>query len=72
VWPPFKLLLQGIDTLECAYYLHAGEGCTIDFERLTARREELRQARGTSRGAAMSRSVLAQLPFAMHTWERLN
>lgn len=41
----FKLLLQGIDTLECAYYLRASSDCLMDYERLTARREELRQAK---------------------------
>ena len=40
-----KLLLQGIDTLECAYYLRALGACGIDFQRLTALREELRMAK---------------------------
>ncbi|MGB7541251.1 MAG: hypothetical protein WBM28_04445, partial [Burkholderiales bacterium] len=40
-----SLLLQGIDTVECAYYLHAREVCGIDFLRLTALREALRQAK---------------------------
>ena len=39
--PKFSLLLQGIDTIECAYYLRAPGPCGIDFEALTARREEL-------------------------------
>lgn len=38
-------LLCGIDTLECAYYLRASGSCGIDFERLIALREELRQAK---------------------------
>jgi hypothetical protein len=41
----FRLLLQGIDTIECAYYLRAHGACGIDFLRLTALREELRQAK---------------------------
>ena len=40
-----RLLLTGIDTVECAYYLRAAGPCGIDFERLTALREELRQAK---------------------------
>lgn len=38
-------LLSGIDTVECAYYLRASGTCGIDFERLTAQREELRLAK---------------------------
>lgn len=41
----FRVLLSGIDTVECAYYLRAREDCAVDFERLTALREELRLAK---------------------------
>ena len=41
----FSLLLQGIDTIECAYYLRAGGRCGIDFLGITALREELRHAK---------------------------
>jgi hypothetical protein len=39
------LLLQGIDTVECAYYLRASGAGGIDFDRLTSLREELRTAK---------------------------
>jgi hypothetical protein len=38
----FRFLLQGIDTVECAYYLRGRGACGIDFQRLVALREELR------------------------------
>jgi hypothetical protein len=41
----FCHLLSGHDTVECAYYLRSLGECGIDFERLTALREELRQAK---------------------------
>ena len=41
-----KLLLLGIDTAECAYYLKAHAGRGIDFERLAIEKEFLRQAKG--------------------------
>jgi hypothetical protein len=40
-----KLLLSGLDTIECAYYLRPGSDCKIDFEALRAQRESLRQSR---------------------------
>lgn len=40
-----KLLLSGLDTVECAYYLREGLGCTFDFASLTAKREAMRQAK---------------------------
>ena len=40
-----RSLLMGHDTIECAYYLHSGGTSGIDFERLTALREELRLAK---------------------------
>lgn len=41
-----KLLLAGIDTVECAYYLKAPRGRGIDFERLAIEKEFLRQSKG--------------------------
>lgn len=38
-----RLLVHGIDTVQCAYYLRPEGRCHIDFERLTAERERLRQ-----------------------------
>jgi hypothetical protein len=37
------LLLQGYDTIECAYYLAFDHGCLLNFEQLTAAKEALRQ-----------------------------
>lgn len=40
-----KLLLNGIDTLQCAYYLHAPERQGIDFQLLAEKKEEIRQSK---------------------------
>lgn len=41
----YKLLLHGIDSLYCAYYLeHSGEA-SIDFQKLTEQKENLRQSK---------------------------
>ena len=40
-----KLLISGIDTVECAYYLRAGASCGIDFDALRAQREIMRNAK---------------------------
>lgn len=40
-----KLLLSGLDTVECAYYLREGLGCTFDFEGLSTKREALRASK---------------------------
>ncbi|HYL87761.1 MAG TPA: hypothetical protein VEU32_03230 [Burkholderiales bacterium] len=40
------MLLQGVDTVECAYYLRARAGRGIDFERLAVEKEMLRQSKG--------------------------
>jgi hypothetical protein len=42
---PFKLLLHGIDTLQCAYFLHAPDRQGIDFQILAAQKEEIRQSK---------------------------
>ncbi|WP_026603433.1 replication initiation factor domain-containing protein [Methylomonas sp. 11b] len=39
----FHLLLAGLDTVECAYFLAPGPACSLDFERLTLEKETLRQ-----------------------------
>lgn len=41
----FKLLLHGIDTLQCAYFLHAIERQGIDFGRLAELKESIRQSK---------------------------
>lgn len=38
-------VLQGHDTIECAYYLAAQPDCTLDFEKLATEREALKQAK---------------------------
>ncbi len=40
-----KLLLHGIDTLQCAYFLHAPERQGIDFQVLAEQKEEIRQSK---------------------------
>ena len=42
---PYKLLLQGIDTMQCAYFLRARSGKGLDFNRLAVEKEQLRQAK---------------------------
>jgi hypothetical protein len=42
----FKLLLHGLDTVQCAYYLRAPAGKGFDFERLGVEKEILRQSKG--------------------------
>ena len=37
-----KLLLHGIDTLQCAYYLHQEQKKDLDFGQLVQAREDLR------------------------------
>ncbi len=43
--PVMRCVLSGIDTIECAYYLRIQGKCEIDFQRLTAMREDLRLAK---------------------------
>jgi len=40
-----KLLLHGIDTLQCAYYLNAPERPGVDFQELAERKEGIRQSK---------------------------
>src|SRR5574341_160273 len=40
---PYKLLLHGIDTLQCAYFLAPTGSACLDFRWLTEQRESLRQ-----------------------------
>ena len=40
-----KLLLSGLDTVECAYYLRETLGCKFDFADLAAKREAMRAAK---------------------------
>lgn len=45
---PFRPLLSGHDTIECAYYLAPDAGCTLDYERLAAEKEELRMSKSSN------------------------
>jgi hypothetical protein len=40
-----KLLLSGLDTVECAYYLRPEPGCEFDFADLSVKREAMRAAK---------------------------
>jgi hypothetical protein len=40
-----RLLLSGLDTVECAYYLRPGADCKLDFADLRERRELIRQSK---------------------------
>lgn len=40
-----KLLLSGVDTIDCAYYLRPAADCRLDFEALSEVREKLRSAK---------------------------
>jgi hypothetical protein len=40
-----KLLLSGLDTVECAYYLRPGRACKLDFASLREKREMQRDAK---------------------------
>ena len=42
-----KLLLSGLDTVECAYYLAPGSECKIDFAAFRERRELMRRLKDT-------------------------
>lgn len=42
----FRLLLNGHDTIECAYYLNPVEdGCLLDYESMEVQKEELKRAK---------------------------
>jgi len=45
-----KLLLSGLDTIECAYYLRPGSNCKIDFEALREQKECIRQSKEPEAG----------------------
>jgi hypothetical protein len=61
--PAFTLLLHGIETLECAYYLRQVPAAAFDFGLLRQKREELQQA-GDRDGAAVT---LGGVPFLLHS-----
>ena len=42
---PFKLLLCGHDTIECAYYLAPAAECRLDYELLAVEKEVMRQSK---------------------------
>lgn len=41
----FKRLIYGYDTVECAYYLAALPGCTLNYTDLAVEKEMLRSAK---------------------------
>lgn len=41
----FTHLIQGFDTIECAYYLTRMDGCTLDFTELAVQKELLKHAK---------------------------
>ncbi len=41
----FRFLLSGHDTIECAYYLASDSGCLLDYGRLAAEKEMMRQSK---------------------------
>lgn len=59
---PYRLLLHGIDTLQCAYYLHQERTDGFDFGQLLQTREDLR-LRSAREGAPIT---LGGLPFTVH------
>jgi hypothetical protein len=58
----YPLLLHGIDTLQCAYYLRQGRTGEFDFGVLRQRREELRGS-GSRDGTPIT---LGGVPFLLH------
>lgn len=60
--PDLRLLLHGIDTLQCAYYLRQDRPGEFDFEKFLQSRESLRQL-GTREGEALT---LGGLPLQLH------
>lgn len=42
---PYRLLLHGIDTLQCTYSLYPADHRTMDFENLRILKEDLREAK---------------------------
>jgi hypothetical protein len=45
-----KLLISGLDTVECAYYLRPGPDCKLDFEALRQQKEFIRQSKQPEAG----------------------
>ena len=43
---PFKLLINGIDTLQCSYFLEPRGVAAIDFVKLAEMKESIRQSKG--------------------------
>jgi hypothetical protein len=58
----YRLLLHGIDTLQCAYYLRQEQRGDLDFAHLLQSRESLRQL-GTRAGEPIT---LGGVPFLLH------
>lgn len=58
----YRLLLHGIDTVQCSYYLRQGQRRDFDFEALLQSRESLRQL-GSREGHPLT---LGSMPVLLH------
>jgi hypothetical protein len=56
-----RLLLHGIDTLQCAYYLHQERKKEFDFGQLIQTREELSTGTGEQKARHLGRSAQLRL-----------
>jgi len=59
---PCRLLLHGIDTLQCAYYLYPADPGKLDFESLRVMKEDLREAKVKE----PAKVVLGEKTFLLH------
>ena len=65
-----RLLLSGIDTIDCAYYLRPGADCRLDFKALSEIREMLRSAKRKEQ-ATVSLADKEFLPLLKFEWVEL-
>lgn len=61
---PYTLLLNGIDTVQCAYYLHAPEGKGVDFRFLAGAKAGLRQRKSREPQPV----TLGDMPFFLYPY----
>ena len=59
---PHRLLLHGIDTLQCAYYLYPADRAKLDFKELRLLKEDLQEAKAKE----PSKVVLGNRAFLLH------
>lgn len=60
----YRLLLSGLDTVECAYFLVSGVECQLDYENLAYQKETLRQ----SKSREPKNITLANTQFCLHAY----